>query len=135
MAFKEKLCFCHSGKPYENCCKAFHEGKTPSTALELMRSRYAAYALGKVEYILETTHSNHVDSKKDITERKEEIKIFCQFTQFVGLEILSFEEGEYISSVTFRASLLQKGKDVSFTEKSFFEKVQGRWLYVRGTIL
>ena len=50
---------------------------------------------------------------------------FCNSTQFRDLEILQ-AKGD---TVTFHASLLQNGNNVSFTEKSLFEKVGKQWYY------
>ena len=97
-----------------------------------MRSRYSAFALGKVDYILETTHPDHPDSQIPVTERKTQIEAFCKQTRFDGLEIVSFEETEPYSYVTFQAILSQNGVDCSFTERSQFAKVEGRWLYRKG---
>ncbi|MCH9626941.1 MAG: hypothetical protein S4CHLAM2_05730 [Chlamydiales bacterium] len=90
-----------------------------------MRSRYSAYALGNADYIMRTTHSEHPDKQLAPSEWKEQIKAFCQATQFTGLEILQ-AEGD---TVTFRAGLQQGGKDVSFTEKSAFGKEGAFWRY------
>jgi len=97
-----------------------------------MRSRYAAYALGKVSYVIKTEHPNSPRIKTDARTFRKELKWFCEHTQFVGLHILkqailSPEQ----ATVTFHAVLLQDGQDVSFTEQSLFEKVKGRWLYVK----
>lgn len=41
---------------YENCCKPFHDQtKLPETAEQLMRSRYCAFYLHQVDYIIATT--------------------------------------------------------------------------------
>ena len=38
------LCPCGSGRPYEECCETYIEGReTAPTAEALMRSRYAAH--------------------------------------------------------------------------------------------
>ena len=116
-----KKCPCFSGKKYEECCARFHRGEFPSNALELMRSRYAAYALGLAEYIVETTLSGG-----DLEGTRE----FSAQTDFTGLDILEFVDGEDNATVTFFAHLFQGGKDVSFIEKSFFKKKDGRWLYL-----
>ena len=117
-------CPCHSEKSYEVCCAPYHKGKNPENALLLMRSRYAAYALGLADYILQTTHPQNPQ-----IFTRDQILSFCRITTFVGLDILSFEDGENIAYVTFTAHLQQEGKDASFTEKSLFEKVEGKWLY------
>lgn len=128
------ICVCKSGKSYENCCKIFHDGALPKTALELMRSRYSAYALQKPDYIMKTTHPCNPYFKQDQKAWRNEILFFCQNTQFVDLTILEFIEGEEKSSVTFLAKLNRKGQDASFIEKSAFEKVNGRWLYKDGVL-
>lgn len=127
-----RLCPCHSKKPYEACCRPFHRGKSPATALELMRSRYAAYALALPDYIIDTTHPESPGFFSDRKKGAQEIALFSSHTEFKGLDILAFQEEGPSATVTFRAHLLQGGKDVSFTEKSHFEKVQGKWLYRSG---
>ena len=48
-------CPCTSKKPYDRCCGPFHGGTAaPETAEQLMRSRFSAYALGKVDYLIAT---------------------------------------------------------------------------------
>lgn len=121
-------CPCHSGLDYAKCCKPFHTGSLPPSAEKLMRSRYSAYALGLTNYILETTHPQHppVDP--------EGIEEFSHTTQFLGLEIQkSYEKGNY-AEVTFVAYLSDDDLNLSFREKSIFEKVDGKWLYLRGEI-
>lgn len=128
-----KSCPCHSGKFYSSCCEPYHLGtQLPPSALHLMRSRYSAYALGLAQYILDTTHPKHADQKLPLQQRLEQIRAFSKSVSFKTLDILDTEEGETISFVTFRVGLLQHGKDLSFTEKSEFEKIKGKWLYLRA---
>lgn len=127
---KKLLCPCQSGKNYEECCKRYHEGIPPENALALMRSRYAAYALGLADYIIQTTHPENSSYSLDFSKWKREILQFSQNTEFVGLKILEFVDGEQVASVTFTAYLKQQGDDATFTEKSYFKKVKERWLYV-----
>lgn len=127
-----KPCPCHSGKPYAACCQPYHNGKPAPKPEALMRSRYAAYALGKVGYVIKTEHPTSPRMQTDIVAFRKELKWFCAHTQFVDLHIL---QQEMLSSeqatVTFHAVLLQDGRDASFTECSLFEKVNGRWRYVQ----
>ncbi len=119
------MCPCYSGKPYDQCCGPYHAGEPAPTPLALMRSRYSGYALKKIDYIIETTHPS-----LQIKNREEIIK-FSDETSFDGLEILE-AEGDY---VTFRAHLSRRGKDVSFTERSHFAKVDGKWTYHSGLLI
>ena len=127
-------CPCHSGKPYAACCQPFHEGKAPDTAQQLMRSRFAAYALCIPDYIIHTTHPANSQFCRNTREWTQEISEFSSHTEFKDLEILEFQESGSLATVTFFAHLIQGGKDVSFTEKSQFEKVKGKWLYRSGQL-
>ena len=127
---KNSKCKCFSGKEYQYCCEPFHEGILPSTALELMRSRYSAYAYGLVDYIMETTHPENEHFKMDDLNWRNEIISFCNNFQFLGLSILDSAE----NWVIFNAHITQAGKDFSFTEKSSFEKIDDRWFYKSGKI-
>ena len=94
-----------------------------------MRSRYSAYALKLADYIIRTTHPENNSAISDPVEWKKDIITFSQMTDFTGLKIIDFHEETNRATVTFRAILKQKLHDVSFTEKSLFLKIKGRWLY------
>lgn len=126
------LCPCGSSKKYKKCCKVFHDGVLPKTALELMKSRYCAYAVENEKYIIHTTHKNNKDFSEDIKSWALDILDFCKNTEFKKLDILEFMDGETESFVTFKAHLNQQNQDVSFVEKSRFLRVDGKWLYVDG---
>lgn len=129
----QELCPCKSQLLYAECCQKFHEGKVlPPNALALMRSRYSAYAKEKIDYIMETSHGDNPKKAQKKEDWIKEIQHFSRNTQFVGLEILEFVDGEREAFVTFRAVLQQGDKDVSFTERSRFLKDSGRWFYVDG---
>lgn len=121
-------CPCCSGQDYEMCCAPFHQGELPKTALELMRSRYSAYKLNLPDYIMATTHplSPHYRADKEAWRR--EISAFSTSCSFDKLEVIDTQERE----VTFIAHLREGSRDVSFKERSLFEKVKGRWLYLNG---
>jgi SEC-C motif-containing protein len=102
-------CPCHTKQLYSTCCERFHKGQIPSNALLLMRSRYAAYALGLTDYIINTSLSEN-------SSTKEEIKTFCDQTFFEDLHILEFRENEESATVTFKAILSQNSRDISFKE-------------------
>lgn len=128
-------CPCGSEKKYKKCCKVFHDGTNPQTALELMRSRFCAYSLKNADYIINTTHPNNQDYSLNIKTWKEDILSFCNYTDFKKLDILENVEGNEESFVTFKATLKQDSLDTSFTEKSRFLKVENKWLYVDGIFI
>lgn len=125
----ELTCPCFSGKKYVECCKPFHQGTLPENALQLMRSRYCAYALNLPDYIIETTHPESNLYSKNKSAWKENISQFANQTSFLNLKILDFNESGSSAIVIFTAYLSQHGKDATFTEKSYFEKKNNRWLY------
>ena len=100
-----------------------------------MRSRYAAYAKHLPDYIIETTHPQNQGFMNDRAKWVQSILQFSKHTQFVGLDILNFSQQGEEGYVTFIAHLLQNGQDVSFEEKSHFQKINDRWLYLEGIYL
>jgi SEC-C motif domain protein len=124
-------CPCCSGKEYSQCCKPYHMGADlPPTALALMRSRYAAYALDLPEYLMETTHRDNPNFRIDRRAWKREIQKFIKGTKFLKLEIISFDE----TQVTFAAFLKQNAQELILKEKSLFQKQAGKWLYLSGEL-
>lgn len=125
-------CPCDSKLMYHKCCKQYHEGTLPAKAEALMRSRYCAYALGLVDYIMDTTHPEHPDYSTDKVRWKADLEAFSGHTRFDQLKIRDSTDGEQTATVTFTAFLRQADHDASFTEKSTFEKIDGKWLYKFG---
>lgn len=132
---QEMPCPCGTGNAYHVCCKPYHQGQLPESALKLMRSRYSAYAIGLPAYIISTTHPESPHLCTDTTQWFQKIFEFCSNTEFNKLEILDFQEKEQVATVTFFAHLFQNKKDVSFTERSYFEKINGKWFYHSGQFI
>lgn len=99
-----------------------------------MRSRYSAYAVGDVDYIIATTAPDGPQFQADRAAWARDIAEFCAHTRFEKLEVrvvapVVDERGE----VEFFARLSRGGEDVSFAERSVFVRREGRWLYVGPT--
>jgi len=110
------LCPCGSGKKYKKCCGVFHKGSYPKDCVTLMKSRYSAFAIGKIDYIIKTsTNQNDYDDLKNFSDS-------CDFKK---LEIVDYSE----DTVTFKATIFCDGIDNSFVEKSKFRKIDGKWKY------
>ena len=126
-------CPCTSKKPYDRCCGPFIAGTAlPDTAEQLMRSRFSAYALGKVEYLIQTR-----PEAKRAEEDREELKVYCKSVSCVGLKIVAKEKGakgDETGVVTFHASLQANGHRSLHIETSNFERENGRWVYVDGIV-
>ena len=135
MHIDDSSCPCFSGQPYSSCCKPYHKGASAKTAKALMRARFAAYRLNLPEFIIATTHPGNSEYCDNLTTWAREISAFCEQTTFTGLDILHTEEAGLVSTVTFKACLLQGKEDISFSEKSFFEQIHGKWLYKGALVL
>ncbi len=136
MAYNEHAtCPCGSKTSYLNCCKVFHDGKNPETALELMKSRFTAFVVGNIDYIINTTHEENIEYSRDKSKWRDDIQDVVNSTDFNKLEIIEFIDGSDEAFVTFKLGLKQKGLDVSFIEKSKFLKIDGKWLYRSGEFL
>ena len=128
----DQPCPCQSNLDYARCCKPYHAGEHAPTALALMQSRYSAYALAEVDYLLKTTHRENLQYQKNTRAWRDEVLAYCRSTQFLGLVILNSAPGETTSTVTFQATLSQNGRLLTLSEKSVFVKTGPRWLYHSG---
>ena len=129
-------CPCHSGDRYAACCGPLHSGARVAASPEaLMRSRYAAFALGLGVYLVETLSADHPDRKQDTEALAVMLAREKQTKRFLGLTIVdSHADGEF-GLVTFRARIFERGADRSFTERSRFRKEAGGWRYQGGDLL
>ena len=97
-----------------------------------MRSRYAAYAVGAVDYLMGTTDPSGPQHRSPRATWRAELLEFCQQTHFSGLLLLGHGQDGERGWVRFRALLEQGGRDASFEEHSLFHRRDGRWLYHSG---
>lgn len=123
---KTPQCPCQSGKNYQDCCQPIHDGTADAeTAEKLMRSRYSAYALGLVEYLLASWHPS---TRPPILQLDENCK-------WIGLRINATKRGEIEDIegwVDFEARYKINGKAEKLKENSYFRRVDGKWLYISG---
>jgi SEC-C motif-containing protein len=103
------------------------------TAEALMRSRYAAYAIGQVEHIVTT----HDPATRDSVDRNAAEK-WSNRAQWEGLDIVSTsaggaadEEGE----VEFVARYTLDGAPCKHHERSRFKKIGDAWHYMNGDMV
>lgn len=116
-------CYCCSEIYFENCCAPYlNKKKTAPTALALMRSRYSAYAVRNIDYLIETTAAatRKFHNKKDIFGWASE-------NQWIKLEILNHSE----NTVEFKAYYLDESLHMQIHhEKSRFIFEKGKWFYL-----
>ncbi|UKH20773.1 YchJ family protein [Actinobacillus pleuropneumoniae] len=121
-------CPCQSGKPYTECCQPFHlKTAFPETAEQLMRSRYAAYTLVNIDYIVETT----VPSQQKFLDQAA-MKTWGETTKWAGLEVIAHQP--YItkihSLVEFKALFNTENGIEAHHELSLFVQIDNRWYFV-----
>jgi SEC-C motif-containing protein len=121
-------CPCGSGSAFEECCGGILAGRrTARTAEELMRSRYTAYVVKKVDYLVRTTlPSVRTDDLPD------SIRTWIRQVEWLKLHIVATEEGSEVDEtgrVEFMAEYLTDVAPGRHHECSVFEKVDGEWYY------
>ncbi|WP_040685203.1 YchJ family protein [Nocardiopsis baichengensis] len=121
-------CPCGKGGAYAECCAPLHRGtRSASSAEELMRSRYSAFAVGDAAYVKQSWHPSTRPRELDLDPAM----------RWTGLEILSTTGGTAFhteGTVEFRASYRHGGAAGSLHEKSRFTRHEGRWTYVDGDV-
>ena len=130
-------CPCGSGKTYQACCQMAHKEILPTTAEELMRSRFSAFALATQYPEMAKFFADYLCNTWDQQTRPESLQLETH-TVWQQLKIVGRKEGKKRHSegyVTFQAHFLENGQQHYFEEKSFFKKTDGKWFYVEGEIL
>ena len=95
-----------------------------------MRSRFTAYADGRVDYLIASTAS----AQRSALDPKE-LGQYCRSIRCLNLKILQTElggKGDETGTVLFHASLQVNGRRVLHRELSHFVREGGRWMYVDG---
>jgi SEC-C motif-containing protein len=120
-------CPCGSGQTYARCCGPLHQGdRVADNAEALMRSRYSAYVRGLADYLRATWHPDTCPATLHVDEPG---------LHWLGLTVRgSGLLGPDEAWVEFVARCKQGGRATRMHERSRFLRVQGRWLYVDGTL-
>jgi SEC-C motif-containing protein len=136
MAGSPRDCPCFSGQRYLACCAPFHRGEREAeTPVLLMRSRYAAFALGLGDYVVGTLSKDHADLDLPREDLVRELSQARQRQRFMGLRILHEVAGEREGQVMFFARIFEKGVDGSFVEVSQFLREGRAWRYASGVLV
>jgi SEC-C motif-containing protein len=121
----ESLCPCGGGT-YAACCGRYVGGHAlPQTAEELMRSRYAAYALDDDAYLRATWHSS--SRPEALAEERQ------QRVKWIGLEVRRHLQSGDEATVEFVARYKSGGRAQRLHEVSRFLREDGRWYYLDGS--
>lgn len=126
-------CPCGTGRKLDDCCGPLLDGHPAPSAEALMRSRYTAFALagrhaGAANHLWRTWHPS---------ERPDEVTPDpCQ--QWEGLvitEVVDGGEQDQSGEVSYQARWRQGSSRGVLTERSFFVRRAGRWVYLDGDVL
>jgi SEC-C motif-containing protein len=119
-------CPCGLGRPYAACCGPLHAGAIAESAEALMRSRYSAYVLGDIDYLLASWHADTRPDRLDLGD--------VAATRWLGLEVRRHAmTGADTAIVEFVARYKSGGAPaVRLHELSRFVREDGRWFYVDG---
>ena len=127
-----QTCPCQSQQPYENCCQPYHEqSKQPKTAEQLMRSRYAAYVLQQIDYIIKTT----VPAQQALLD-KTSITQWSYNAQWLGLTVHQHITNihPHHAQVAFTVYFMEHGKMLQHDELSAFVQISGNWYFIGPTV-
>jgi SEC-C motif domain protein len=120
-----------SGKPLAlaACCSRYlddFEGTPAPDAESLMRSRYSAFVLGRIDYLRATWHASK--RPNDVAPDAD--------ARWLGLEVrrhAHFDADH--AEVEFAARYRIAGRAVRIHERSRFIREDGRWYYLDGDLL
>ncbi len=127
-----QTCPCGSGSALDACCGHYHQGIAAPSAEHLMRSRYSAYALGLIDYLVATT----LPAQQTGLDR-DGIRAWSLGSTWLGLEV---ENSELIGAqpehafVTFTARWHDGNGEHSHRERSAFVQHGGHWYFLDPTV-
>jgi len=122
------VCPCGSGERYDACCGRLHRREAEAaTAEELMRSRYAAYAVGELDHVFRTWHPR---TRPDTIEPDPALT----WTGLTILDVVAGGPGDDTGEVEFEAAYERDATPGARRERSRFERRRGRWVYVDGDV-
>lgn len=120
---KRTACPCGLDAAYADCCGSIHDGRRQATTAEqLMRSRYSAFAVRDAQYLLRSWYS---------ATRPRELHLEDDI-EWTGLEILNTTAGTPFhteGTVEFRADYIANGQPSDQSENSHFVRENGNWVY------
>lgn len=122
---------CPCGRPaaYPDCCGRWHDGPQAlqaPTAEALMRSRYSAFVMDKLPYLLATWHPS---------TRPASLEPNPPGLKWLGLDVkAAASQGADHATVEFVARSRLDGRASRMHETSRFVREGGQWFYVDGDL-
>jgi SEC-C motif-containing protein len=126
------ICPCGSGNLLDACCGHYHAGHPAPCAEALMRSRYSAYVLGLVDYLVATTLPAQQAGLDTAA-----IGAWSAQSTWLGLAVESSEvfggQPEH-AFVTFTARWHDSTGEHSHRERSSFVQNNKHWYFIDPTV-
>lgn len=101
--------------------------RVPLTAEELMRSRYTAFVVGDIDWIMD---SHHPDTVAEVD--RGEVAQWSADAEWLGLKIRDLVDGgpeDQDGVVEFRARYRMQGRQIDHSERAHFERADGAWAF------
>ena len=130
-----ELCPCGSGRPLDQCCGPYLEGRAwPDDAGTMVRSRFSAYCLGKFDYLVETTHPAYREASTAQMLEEQTRDVHWLRLDMGPVKRTSPKAGTASSSTrpNFYAYYELEGSVRRIGERSFFQRKDGKLYYVDG---
>ena len=122
-------CACGSGIALDDCCGKWHQGQPAPSAERLMRSRYSAYTLGLIDYLVATT----LPAQQAALDR-DSMRAWSLGSTWLGLEVEGSELIDTHAFVTFTARWHDGDGEHRHRERSAFVQQAGRWYFIDPTV-
>ncbi|MDC7825523.1 YchJ family protein [Pseudomonas sp. BLCC-B13] len=122
-------CPCGSGITLDDCCGKWHQGQPAPSAERLMRSRYSAYTLGLIDYLVATT----LPAQQAALDR-DSMRAWSLGSTWLGLEVEGSELIDTHAFVTFTARWHDGDGEHRHRERSAFVQQAGRWYFIDPTV-
>lgn len=112
-------CPCGSRTGYARCCGPIHDGQRQAvTAEELMRSRYAAFVLGRTDHLYRSWHPRTRPPEVELAE-----------VRWLGLTVIEVVGGGP-EDETGTVEFVARYRGGCLRERSRFARRAGRWMYL-----
>lgn len=124
----ERPCPCGSGVSYPGCCEPLHDNRVlAATSEQLMRSRYSAYAVGRLDHVFRTWHPRTRPAQVEPTPG-------LVWTGLTIRDTAAGQPGDKEGVVEFEAGYRTADGPGVLCERSRFTRRAGRWVYLDGDV-
>ena len=121
----DELCPCASGKTFGQCCGPILNGEHKAeTAVDLMRARYSAYAVGDVKFLFA---SSGPEVRAEFDEKT--TRDWSKSAQWQGLDVTATEKGgkdDEEGEVSFVAHYAANGQKCEHREHATYRRAGKR---------